>query len=143
MNAMHCIDFPLTQDPRYRHASQLFNTQSWYAAHDSFEELWHESSEPVRSLLQGIIQIAVSEYHLGNENIRGATLLMAEGLNRLIRLEPSDFCVDLLGLTSRVQFRLSTLQKQGTLEDAPLPFLSPLHPVPSDSLVSSMSIPHP
>lgn len=38
---------------------------------------------------QGILQIAVGLYHLGNHNWRGATILIGEGVNRLRPFEPS------------------------------------------------------
>ena len=44
-------------DPRFQQAIELFNSQQWYDAHDVFEELWHETAEPERRSLQGILQV--------------------------------------------------------------------------------------
>jgi len=30
-------------DPRFQQGLELFNAGEWYAAHDIFEELWHET----------------------------------------------------------------------------------------------------
>ena len=51
-------------DPRFGQAIELFNSQEWYAAHDVFEELWHETADPERRSLQGILQVAVAQLHL-------------------------------------------------------------------------------
>lgn len=66
---------------------EQLNTQQFYACHDTLEALWFEAMEPEKSLYQGILQIAVACYHLSNENLRGATILMGEGLRRLRQTE--------------------------------------------------------
>ena len=62
---------------------QQLNDQDFYPCHDTLEALWFEAIEPEKSLYQGILQIAVGCYHLGNHNLRGATILVGEGLRRL------------------------------------------------------------
>jgi predicted metal-dependent hydrolase len=62
---------------------ELFNTGEFYACHDTLEALWMESTEPDKSFYQGILQISVALYHLGNGNLKGAIILLGEGTNRL------------------------------------------------------------
>ncbi|MBF2014902.1 MAG: DUF309 domain-containing protein [Rivularia sp. T60_A2020_040] len=64
---------------------ELFNTGQFYACHDTLEALWMEAAEPDKTFYQGILQIAVALYHLGNTNVRGAIILLGEGSNRLAR----------------------------------------------------------
>ena len=64
---------------------ELFNTGKFYACHDTLEALWMESTEPDKSFYQGILQISVALYHLGNGNLKGAIILLGEGSNRLAR----------------------------------------------------------
>jgi uncharacterized protein len=64
---------------------EQFNTEQYYACHDTLEALWIEATEPEKTFYQGILQIAVALYHLGNRNIRGAAILLGEGRNRLRR----------------------------------------------------------
>jgi uncharacterized protein len=64
---------------------EQFNTKQFYACHDTLEALWIDSTEPEKSFYQGILQIAVALYHLGNKNLRGAMILLGEGSNRLRR----------------------------------------------------------
>ena len=65
-------------DPRFQQGVELFNAGEWYAAHDLFEELWHETADPERRSLQGILQVAVAQLHLQRGNRRGATILFGE-----------------------------------------------------------------
>jgi uncharacterized protein len=64
---------------------EQFNAKQFYACHDTLEALWIEATEPEKSFYQGILQIAVALYHLGNQNLRGAMILLGEGSNRLRR----------------------------------------------------------
>jgi len=116
----------LLGDLRYTHAIQLFNSHQWYLAHDAFEELWHESQGSLRSLLQGIIQVSVAEYHLENGNKRGSILLMAEGLNHLKSSSFSGLEIDLDRLINIVCCRLTALQTGTDLSNLPLPSLRPI-----------------
>lgn len=74
----------------YWQGVEQFNTGQFYACHDTLEALWIEALEPEKTFYQGILQVAVALYHLGNGNLRGATILLGEGTNRLRRY-PSVF----------------------------------------------------
>ncbi len=74
----------------YWQGVEQFNTGQFYACHDTLEALWIEAIEPEKTFYQGILQVAVALYHLGNANLRGATILLGEGTNRLRRY-PSVF----------------------------------------------------
>jgi uncharacterized protein len=80
------MDIPLEFDE----GVEQFNTGQFYACHDTLEALWIEAAEPEKTFYQGILQIAVALYHLGNANGRGAMILLGEGSNRLRRY-PSIF----------------------------------------------------
>ena len=68
---------------------EQFNQGQFYACHDTLEALWIEASEPQRTFYQGILQIAVALYHLGNRNWRGTVILLGEGINKLQRYSPT------------------------------------------------------
>ena len=70
-------------DPRFAQGVELFNAAQWYEAHDVFEDLWHDTAEPERRWVQGVVQIAVAMVHLGRGNSNGAAILLGEGLGRL------------------------------------------------------------
>ncbi len=98
-------------DQRFEKAIGLFNTGQWYSAHDAFEELWHESDYPERSTLQGLLQIAVAQFHLQQGNKNGATILYGEGLGRLKKIGSPDLGLDIEKLCECVNQRLLLLQK--------------------------------
>lgn len=106
----------LMADPRLEAAIGLFNQAEWYACHDGFEALWHETAGPMRPVLQGILQIAVAQLHLERGNLRGATILMGEGLGRL-RLGPDQALgLDLVPLRASAALQLEALQAGGAAD---------------------------
>jgi uncharacterized protein len=113
----------LLVDTRLGEAIFLFNSGDWYACHDGFEALWHETAGPMRPVLQGILQIAVAELHLERGNCRGATILMGEGLGRLKACPPNALEIDLVALINLSMQRLLALQRQSSIEGLELPRL--------------------
>lgn len=113
----------LLADPRLAEAIALFNQGEWYACHDSFEELWHETQGPVRPLLQGILQVAVSQLHLERGNLRGATVLLGEGLGRLQRCGDTGLAIDLERLRHGLRVWLQSLQRGASTVGLPPPRL--------------------
>ena len=109
----------LTQDERFQRGVILFNQREFYRCHDQFEELWHEAIDPDRQFLQGILQIAVGLYHLGNGNGRGARILVGEGIGRLTDYLPdyADLRVDCLLESARA---LLTRLQQAADEPEPV-----------------------
>ena len=110
-------------DPRFQQGLELFNAGEWYAAHDLFEELWHETADPERRSLQGILQVAVAQLHLQRGNRRGATILFGEALGRLKRPGTPDLGLDLQALCRAAQQRLEALQKDEDPESCTVPVL--------------------
>ncbi|MEY2644435.1 MAG: hypothetical protein RLZZ611_1084 [Cyanobacteriota bacterium] len=110
-------------DYRFQQAVNLFNAASWYPCHDGFEELWHETQGPCRRVLQGILQIAVAHIHLERANLRGATVLLGEGLGRLRSSDPGLLGLDLNPLCEPAAQRLQALQQGQPPEALPLPRL--------------------
>jgi len=115
----------LMVDPRFGEAVRLFNAGEWYDCHDGFEELWHETQGPCRKVLQGILQIAVAHLHLERGNLRGATVLLGEGLGRLQAAGPEQFGLDLDLLRQQARDRLNALQQQRDSAALPVPKLLP------------------
>lgn len=113
----------LEGDSRLQEAVVLFNSAEWYAAHDLFEELWHETADPERRSLQGILQVAVAQLHLQRGNRRGATILFGEALGRLKRPGTPDLGLDLDFLCQSVGERLRCLQLEQDPESCTVPVL--------------------
>lgn len=115
----------LAADPRLREAVHQFNQGDWYASHDGFEALWHETLEPDRTVLQGILQIAVAHLHRERGNLRGATVLLGEGLGRLSPCGDGAMGFDLALLRTNSAQYLEALQQQRSLDGLPAPYLRP------------------
>ena len=91
---------------------ELFNAGQFYACHDTLEALWMESAEPDKSFYQGILQISVALYHLGNGNLKGAIILLGEGSNRLARYPSIYSQVDVDELLEQSIALLKVLQQK-------------------------------
>ena len=115
--------FNFLDDKRFNDAVNLFNTQSWYPAHDLFEELWHETQSPEREILQGILQIAVARLHLEKGNTKGATILYGEGLARLKNFLETDLGLDLRQFCECLEQSLKLLQQDSEPEAVSVPCL--------------------
>ncbi len=113
----------IINDPRFTKGLENFNLANWYKAHDLLEELWHETFEPERQTIQGILQIAIAQLHLESGNRRGATILYGEGLGRLKKKGLPDLGIDLHTLCRCVEVRLKYLQQEQDPELFKLPYL--------------------
>lgn len=90
-----------------------FNQHDFYACHDTLEAIWINALPADKNFFQGILQIAVALHHLGNENWRGAVILMGEGLSRL-RSYPSNYGnIDVDELMEDTAILLKQLQLAG------------------------------
>ena len=92
---------------------EQFNSQDFYACHDTLEALWMEAGEPEKRFYQGILQIAVALYHLSNQNWRGAAILLGEGINRISYYQPSYAGISVEDLLEKSAKLLSALQQSG------------------------------
>ena len=79
MNSVNLESF----EDNFLSALNLFNNQKWYEAHDAFEDIWNTVEGDQRQVIQGILQVSVSQFHLSKGNLNGATILLGEGLGRI------------------------------------------------------------
>ncbi len=59
-----------------------FNAGLFFECHDTLEEMWAGIRGPSRDFFQGLIQVSVAYYHLGNGNPAGAESMMRRALKR-------------------------------------------------------------
>ena len=60
-----------------------FNDRFFFECHDTLEEIWSGLRGAPRDFFQGLIQLAVGFYHLGNGNRAGAQSVLRRALARL------------------------------------------------------------
>ena len=122
---------------------EQFNQQEFYACHDTLEALWLEALEPQKRFYQGILQIAVGCYHLGNLNWQGAVILLGEGIGRLRNYqEEVDQGIDVTGLLHQSVRLLKRLQETGPEQVAD--FVKQIESLPTNASdeLNSTSVAH-
>ena len=104
-------------------AVNLFNENKWYEAHDAFEDIWNTLNGDERQVIQGILQVSVSQFHLSKGNINGATILLGEGLGRIKKRTYVNLGIDLESFCKNLENILRRLHNKEKLNDNEIPFL--------------------
>ena len=104
-------------------AIDLFNNQEWYEAHDAFEDIWNDLVGDERQIIQGILQVSVSQFHLNKGNVNGAMILLGEGLGRIRNRVSDDLEIDLILLCRSLESLLNKLHTKEPLNQSDVPFL--------------------
>ena len=104
-------------------ALNLFNNQKWYEAHDAFEDIWNTLDGDERQIIQGILQVAVSQFHLSKGNLNGATILLGEGIGRIKPRTNINLGIDLETFCKNLENLLMKLQYKRELDEKDKPYL--------------------
>ena len=104
-------------------ALNLFNNQKWYEAHDAFEDIWNTLDGDERQIIQGILQVSVSQFHLSKGNLNGATILLGEGLGRIKNRTNINLGIDLMSFCKCLEALLRKLQYGEELNEDDKPYL--------------------
>lgn len=81
----------------------LFNHQLFFEVHEVLEARWLQETGQEKLFLQGLIQIAVAFYHLENANLRGAQMLLQDGMAKLSPYRPAFLGVELQEFLTRLE----------------------------------------
>ena len=104
-------------------ALNLFNNQKWYEAHDAFEDIWNTLDGEKRQIIQGILQVSVSQFHLSQGNLNGATILLGEGLGRIKNRTNENMGIDLETFCQSLEKLLKKLQYNEEISEDDKPYL--------------------
>ena len=110
-------------DDELVYALSLFNNQNWYEAHDAFENIWNNLVGDERQIIQGILQVSVSQFHLSKGNLNGATILLGEGLGRIKPRINNNIGIDLESFCNSLEQLLIKLQQNQKLNNDDKPHL--------------------
>ena len=110
-------------EDNFLYALNLFNNQKWYEAHDAFEDIWNTLDGDERQIIQGILQVSVSQFHLSKGNYNGATILLGEGLGRIKTRTNNNLGIDLETLCKCLEKLLIKLQNREALNENDKPYL--------------------
>ena len=97
--------------PEFERGITEFNQQQFYACHDTLEAIWVDAEEVDKRFYQGILQVAVGCYHLSNDNLRGAIILLGEAVRRLCDYRPEYEGIDVEQLLHQALALLQALQQ--------------------------------
>jgi uncharacterized protein len=113
--------------PALRQGVEEFNCAHFFEAHDTLEDLWRDTSGPLRLFYQGLIQLAVGFYHLSNGNRRGALNLLEKGLAKLEAYQPACQAIDVDNLCHEARAWLDHVRQAGagelSIDARPLPHI--------------------
>ena len=112
-----------TFEDNFFNALNLFNDQKWYEAHDAFEDIWNTLDGDERQIIQGILQVAVSQFHLSRGNLNGATILLGEGIGRIKPRTNINLGIDLETFCKNLESLLMKLQYKRELDEKDKPYL--------------------
>lgn len=101
----------MVASPEFERGIAEFNQQQFYSCHDTLEAIWVDASEVDKRFYQGILQVAVGCYHLSNNNLRGAIILLGEAVRRLCDYQPDYEGVDVEQLLEQSVALLQALQQ--------------------------------
>jgi uncharacterized protein len=73
------------KDHKFQRGIDHFNAREFFEAHEVWEEIWLAESEPQKTFLQGLIQVAAAFHHYCRGNPAGAESLLASGIVKLAR----------------------------------------------------------
>ena len=91
----------IKEDLLFQQGIQAFNERKFYDAHEYWEELWLDYKLEEAKFIQGLIQLAVSYYHLFNNNLNGAKSMIKKCLRKLENFDKS-WGIDVNDLTNQV-----------------------------------------
>lgn len=99
---------------QFRRGLELFNTGKFFEAHEAWEETWLVASEPEKTFLQGLIQLAAAFHHRSRGNRQGMESLLEAGLVKLARFPDGHRGIDLVKL--RVDAKAWAAEQGATAE---------------------------
>ena len=114
---------PLTseQSQRLREGLALFNSGAFFECHEVLEAVWLDASGENKVFLQGLIQVAVSFYHLRRGNFTGSGRLLRAAVEKLSSPAECRRWIDMAGLLEVLQPLLETIEAGLASPDTPAP----------------------
>ncbi len=106
-----------------RRGVEEFNAGRFFECHDTLEDVWQGIRGPARDFFQGIIQVSVGFYHLGNGNRVGAQSQLHKALSNLAPYGDHYAGMELANLRREVQSWLERIRRleemRGAVSDLP------------------------
>ena len=96
---------PLTsaQVRQLREGLALFNRGEFFECHEFLEAVWLDAAGEDKVFLQGLIQVAVSFYHLRRRNFAGSSRLLRAALDKLSSPSRCRLLIDTASLLEKLK----------------------------------------
>ena len=114
---------PLTsaQNERLREGLAQFNRGEFFECHEVLEAVWLEASGEDKVFLQGLIQVAVSFYHLRRRNFAGSSRLLRAALEKLSSPSRCRQLIDTASLLETLKLLPERIEAEQASPDTPAP----------------------
>tara|TARA_B100000315_G_C14407246_1_gene509309 strand:- start:443 stop:808 length:366 start_codon:yes stop_codon:yes gene_type:complete len=89
------------EDILFHKGIEAFNNRQFYDAHEYWEELWLDYKLNDPQFIQGLIQLAVSYFHLSNQNLKGARSMLKKCQKKIDPIEIARG-IDVIELKSQI-----------------------------------------
>ena len=89
------------EDVLFHKGIEAFNNRQFYDAHEYWEELWLDYKLNDPNFIQGLIQLAVSYFHLFNQNLKGARSMIKKCLKKIDPFQTARG-IDVIELKSKI-----------------------------------------
>ena len=89
------------EDELFQKGIDAFNKRKFYDAHEYWEELWLDYKLDDARIIQGLIQLSVSYFHLFNQNLKGARSMLKKCLKKFDSIEVARG-IDVIELKSQI-----------------------------------------
>jgi hypothetical protein len=104
-----------------REGVALFNRGAFYAAHETWEDVWRSTTPEPKDLLQGLIQVAAGMHQiLDLHRTTGPRTTLAKGRRRLEAYVPTALGLDVSGLLDAVRPWQEWLERGGERPAVPV-----------------------
>ena len=106
-----------------------FNDRCFYDAHEYWEELWLDYKLKDATFIQGLIQLAVSYFHLFNNNLNGARSMISKCLGKFegVEMARGMDIKELKEQIKKVQNHFNSIRKKSDIQDSYILRLKVLH----------------
>ena len=105
-----------------------YRNEKFFDAHEHWEDVWNQLTDPEKGFLQGLIQVTVAMHHYQNANRAGALSLLQRALHRLDRCPASFGGIDVANLASGVRAWFHALENAAAPSPPAFPAISVLEP---------------
>jgi predicted metal-dependent hydrolase len=102
---------------------RCYENEEFFLAHEHWEGVWLRCTEPEKSFMQALIQIAAAFHHLHRKNIRGTASLLNAALEKLHTFSADFGGVAVAALRESIRSWLEALDREEESPSLPFPHL--------------------